>query len=71
MGCKSLAELGVDTCGRVLSDTGEAEEEGFEPSVPRGGTPVFETGPFNHSGTPPQKIGRLSSRSTSLKKQGE
>src|SRR4051794_12869581 len=31
-----------------------AEEEGFEPSVPRCGTPVFETGPFNHSGTPPK-----------------
>ena len=30
-----------------------AEEEGFEPSVPRSGTPVFETGPINHSGTPP------------------
>src|ERR1700684_4101842 len=30
-----------------------AEEEGFEPTVPRRGTPVFETGPFNHSGTPP------------------
>ncbi len=26
---------------------------GFEPTVPRCGTPVFETGPFNHSGTPP------------------
>lgn len=31
----------------------KAEEEGFEPSVPGTGTPVFETGPFNHSGTPP------------------
>ena len=30
-----------------------AEEVGFEPTVPRSGTPVFETGPFNHSGTPP------------------
>src|SRR3954462_4683859 len=30
-----------------------AEEVGFEPTVPRRGTPVFETGPFNHSGTPP------------------
>ncbi len=33
--------------------TNKAEEEGFEPSVPGTGTPVFETGPFNHSGTPP------------------
>jgi hypothetical protein len=30
-----------------------AEEVGFEPTVPGTGTPVFETGPFNHSGTPP------------------
>lgn len=30
-----------------------AEEVGFEPTVPETGTPVFETGPFNHSGTPP------------------
>jgi hypothetical protein len=32
---------------------GLAEEVGFEPTVPRCGTPVFETGPINHSGTPP------------------
>jgi hypothetical protein len=32
-----------------------AEEVGFEPTVPRSGTPVFETGPFNHSGTPPSR----------------
>ena len=30
-----------------------AEGEGFEPSVTQGATPVFETDPFNHSGTPP------------------
>ena len=36
----------------------EAEEVGFEPTVPRRGTPVFETGPFNHSGTPP-RVARL------------
>lgn len=32
----------------------QAEEVGFEPTVPETGTPVFETGPFNHSGTPPE-----------------
>jgi len=31
-----------------------AEGEGFEPSVDRRPTTVFETAPFNHSGTPPQ-----------------
>ena len=31
------------------------EGEGFEPSVPHKGTTVFETAPFNHSGTPPFK----------------
>ncbi len=30
-----------------------AEGEGFEPSVPQKSTTVFETAPFNHSGTPP------------------
>ena len=30
---------------------------GFEPTVPETGTPVFETGPFNHSGTPPGILG--------------
>jgi hypothetical protein len=33
----------------------QAEEVGFEPTVPETGTPVFETGPFNHSGTPPRE----------------
>ena len=42
---------------RKLS-TSLAEEVGFEPTVPRRGTPVFETGPFNHSGTPP-RVARL------------
>ena len=31
----------------------ETEREGFEPSVMLGTTPVFETGPFSHSGTSP------------------
>jgi hypothetical protein len=31
-----------------------AEGEGFEPPVPAKGTTVFETAPFNHSGTPPR-----------------
>ncbi len=31
-----------------------AEGEGFEPSVPHKGTTVFETAPFDHSGTPPE-----------------
>ena len=30
-----------------------AEAEGFEPPVPRSETAVFETAPFDHSGTPP------------------
>src|SRR2546427_5917886 len=30
-----------------------AEGVGFEPTVPQGGTTVFETAPINHSGTPP------------------
>ncbi|MEA2457411.1 MAG: hypothetical protein QOC95_383 [Thermoleophilaceae bacterium] len=31
----------------------QAEGEGFEPSVRHDRTTVFETAPFNHSGTPP------------------
>src|SRR3954449_10723334 len=31
----------------------DTEGEGFEPSVRRSRTTVFETAPFNHSGTPP------------------
>ena len=30
-----------------------AEAGGFEPPVPLTGTPVFKTGAFNHSATPP------------------
>jgi hypothetical protein len=33
-----------------------AEGEGFEPSVRRSRTTVFETAPFNHSGTPPGPV---------------
>jgi hypothetical protein len=32
-----------------------AEGEGFEPSIPLGGIPVFETGRFNHSRTLPRR----------------
>ena len=39
--------------GREHESVELAEEVGFEPTVPETGTPVFETGPFNHSGTPP------------------
>jgi hypothetical protein len=35
-----------------------AEEEGFEPPVPLD-TAVFKTAAFNHSATPPQKIGSI------------
>ena len=35
-----------------------AEEEGFEPPVPLG-TPVFKTGAFNRSATPPVFFLRL------------
>ena len=31
-----------------------AERGGFEPPVPKKGTPVFETGPFDRSGTSPR-----------------
>ena len=34
-----------------------AEREGFEPPVPTRGTAVFETAPFNHSGTSPSGAG--------------
>src|SRR5690606_5723337 len=34
----------------------DAEGVGFEPTVTTGATPVFETGPFNHSGTPPAGV---------------
>jgi hypothetical protein len=30
---------------------------GFEPTVPQKRTTVFETAPFNRSGTPPQGAG--------------
>ncbi len=32
-----------------------AEEVGFEPTVPEKRTTVFETAPFNRSGTPPRR----------------
>ena len=35
-----------------------AERAGFEPAVPARGTPVFETGPFNRSGTSPRSAFR-------------
>ena len=36
-----------------------AERQGFEPWVPKFGTPVFETGLFNHSSISPIKIKSL------------
>lgn len=41
--------------GRVKSipAAGETEEVGFEPTDGQDPSPVFKTGPFNHSGTPP------------------
>ena len=33
-----------------------AERQGFEPWVPIKGTPVFETGPFDRSGTSPRVL---------------
>ena len=55
------AALGTWFCAVLVGFSWEllAEEEGFEPSVPRCGTPVFETGPFNHSGTPPENGSQL------------
>ena len=35
------------------ADTKMAEREGFEPSVEEAPTPVFETDPFDRSGTSP------------------
>ncbi len=37
----------------LTNNSYEAEKEGFEPSVAHDATPVFETGPINHSGTSP------------------
>ena len=41
-------------CDKVLAKprSFDTERVGFEPTVPEG-TPVFETGPFGHSGTSP------------------
>ena len=36
----------------------QAEGEGFEPSVPTKGTPVFKTGAFVRSANPPWVVGR-------------
>ncbi len=41
------------------SKKGMAEEEGFEPSVEFAPTPVFKTGAFDHSATPPQRMRKL------------
>ncbi len=34
---------------RLMTSLKKAEREGFEPSVPQKGTPVFETGTFGRS----------------------
>ncbi len=44
---------GTGIAGPVSNFERMAEGEGFEPSVRRSRTTVFETAPFNHSGTPP------------------
>ena len=41
--------FGVSTLGAMLL----AERVGFEPTVTRKATTVFETAPFSHSGTSP------------------
>ena len=58
--CNSFGNRALGVPCHQLSSPGtreKAEEVGFEPTVPRRGTPVFETGPFNHSGTPPDHWG--------------
>lgn len=47
----------------------KAEEVGFEPTEPETGSPVFETGPFNHSGTPPKHSVRLQGGRSSILKE--
>jgi hypothetical protein len=37
----------------MIANAQVAEREGFEPSVPARGTTVFETAPFDRSGTSP------------------
>ena len=55
---KPRRERGFQVNLGLVRDTG-AEEVGFEPTEPETGSPVFETGPFNHSGTPPGVVHRL------------
>lgn len=47
-----------------------AEREGFEPSVRKKRTTVFETAPFNHSGTSPiwQKFFKINGKLTNPQK---
>ena len=47
----------LSQCVRIRPDV-VAEGEGFEPPVPCG-TPVFKTGSFNHSDTPPRNVGTV------------
>ena len=54
--CNMLLTSESGTACQPLSSpitTQTAEEVGFEPTEPETGSPVFETGPFDHSGTPP------------------
>ena len=54
--CNTLLFSGLGTACQPLSSPvtlQTAEEVGFEPTEPETGSPVFETGPFDHSGTPP------------------
>ncbi len=48
-----LAKIGEPNALRHAQLTAMAEEVGFEPTVPCG-TPVFKTGAFDRSATPPK-----------------
>ena len=44
----------------------KAEVGGFEPPIPCG-MPVFETGAFNHSATPPSAVSRPTGKANTVK----
>ena len=51
---KRAREHGVSRPSNLICAAFMAERVGFEPTVPAKGTTVFETAPFDHSGTSPQ-----------------
>ena len=53
------------------TNRGLAERVGFEPTVPTRGTTVFETVPFDHSGTSPSKRHQALSTGRQRTKQGD